>query len=567
MPLFTEITIALVLAAVFGFIAYLLRQPPIIGFILAGLAVGFTANPDLGAVGVIEGLAPIGVAMLLFLVGLELKLQDLKNVGIPALITGLGQIVFTFGIGYLIATSLGFALIPAIYISIALTFSSTIIIVKLLSEKKELTSLYGRIVVGFLLIQDFVAILALIVLAGLQDGGSSIVDFSFTIVRGVALVAVTFLGSRFLPKLLDRVGRSQEMLYLFSIAWVLGVAAVTEAMGLSIEVGGFLAGVALANSSEHFQIGAKMRPIRDFFLILFFVGLGTKMLVAGAIVPWLPVLVLSLFVLIGNPIIVMILMGSLGYRARTSFLASLTVAQISEFSLIIAALGLRLGHIEATHTALITLVGIVTIFTSSYFIIYGEGIYRRLKPILKFFEFRKRLIEDTSLEHSFENHVVLVGIHRTGSSIMKTLVDNGEDFVALDFDPVVVKNLKAREIPIVYGDVADEEIQDIVGLAKARLIVSTVPNKKDNMTILRLLKQKGSDARVVVTASSEEDAKEFYREGANYVIMPHFVGGWELAQAIGAGKGFDGLVKLQERDAQILDLRGLSHKRSPKKPS
>src|SRR3989344_7068032 len=273
MPLFTEITIALVLAAVFGFVAHLMRQPPIIGFIFAGLAVGFLANPELGGVEFIDGLAPIGVALLLFLVGLELDFKDLKNVGLPALVTGLGQILFTFGIGYFIIKLLGFATIPAVYIAIALTFSSTIIVVKLLSEKRELTSLYGRIVVGFLLLQDFVAILVLIMLAGLQgDGATSPLNFALTVARGSILVAATFVGSRFLPRLLNRVGRSQEMLYLFSIAWVLGIAALTEMAGLSIEVGGFLAGVALANSSEHFQIGARMRPIRDFFLILFFVG-------------------------------------------------------------------------------------------------------------------------------------------------------------------------------------------------------------------------------------------------------------------------------------------------------
>lgn len=563
MPLFTEITIALVLAAVFGFVAYLLRQPPIIGFIFAGLAVGFLSGPNNGGVEFIEGLAPIGVALLLFLVGLELDFRDLKNVGLPALITGFGQIIFTFGIGYFIVKALGIATVPALYISIALTFSSTIIVVKLLSEKKDLTSLYGRIVVGFLLLQDFVAILVLVVLAGLQSGDASPLIFGLTLIKGAVLVAVTFLGSRFLPKLLDRVGRSQEMLYLFSIAWVLGIAAITDFVGLSIEVGGFLAGVALANSSEHFQIGARMRPIRDFFLILFFVGLGTKMLVAGAVTAIVPAIVLSLFVLIGNPLIVMLLMGALGYRARTSFLASLTVAQISEFSLIIAALGLRLGHLETTHTALITFVGILTIFASSYFIIYGERIYKTLKPFLKLFEFRRKLIEESSLEKEFEDHVVLVGVHRTGRSILKALMDNGEDFVALDFDPLIVRELKGKDVPVMYGDVSDEEIQNIVGLRKARLIISTVPDKKDNMIILE---SKGQ-ARAIVTANNEDDAKEFYKKGASYVILPHFSGGWELATAIGEKKDLSGLLKLQERDAQVLDLRGLPRRRSVKKES
>lgn len=557
MPLFTEITIALVLAALFGFAAYLLRQPPIIGFILAGLAVGYFISPTFGGTEVIEGLAPIGVALLLFLVGLELNFKDLRNVGLPALLTGLGQIGFTFTIGYFIATALNFTPLAAIYISTALTFSSTIIVVKLLSEKQDLNSLYGRIVVGFLLIQDFVAIIALIVLAGFQDGSASATDFAFTVSRGLVLVVLTFLGSRFLPKLLDKVGRSQEMLYLFSIAWAMGIAALTEASGLSIEVGGFLAGVALANSSEHFQIGSRLRPVRDFFLILFFVGLGAKMIIAGGGAPIVPAILFSLFVLIGNPLIVMSVMGALGYRARTSFLASLTVAQISEFSLIIAALGMRLGHLQAAELALITLVGIITIFTSSYFIIYGDAIYRWLRPFLKLFEFRRKLIEETVINEPLKDHVVLVGVHRTGKSILDTVAKDEDNFIAVDFDPILVKSLKEKELPIVYGDVTDEEIQSVIGLKDARLVISTVPNKRDNQCILHGARKGSKKTRIIVTAQSEADAREFYKQGASYVIMPHFAGGWELAQAIGGKGDLTGLIELQERDAKVLDLRGL----------
>lgn len=562
MPLFTEITIALVLAAAFGFVAHLLRQPPIIGFILAGLAVGFVASPGFGGVEVIEGLAPIGVALLLFLVGLEMDLKELRNVGWPALFTGLGQIIFTFGVGFLIAQALGFALLPAIYISVALTFSSTIIVVKLLSEKRELTSLYGRIVVGFLLIQDFVAILGLIFLAGIQADGATATDFIFTLLKGLGLVGVTFFLSRYLPKLLDKVGRSQEMLYLFSIAWALGISALTEFAGLSIEVGGFLAGVALANSSEHFQIGSRLRPVRDFFLILFFVGLGAKMLVAGVTFPLIPAIVLSLFVLVGNPLIVMIIMGALGYRSRTSFLASLTVAQISEFSLIIAALGLRVGHIDETHTALITMVGILTIFSSSYFIIYGDRIHNKLRPVLKFFEFRRKLVEEVEVDSDLEDHIVLVGVHRTGRSVLKSLDESGEEYIALDFDPVLVRSLEAEGVPIAYGDVTDEEIQEIVALDKAKLVISTVPNKRDNLAIIMASKKENKKTNVIVTADSEEDAKELYKAGASYVIMPHFVGGWELAQAISNDDGLKSLIGLQERDTQVLDLRASKKKKS-----
>ena len=556
MPLFTEITIALVVAVIFGFVAYLLKQPPIIGFILSGIAVGYLASPGVGGVEVIEGLAPIGVALLLFLVGLEMNFKDIKNVGLPALLTGLGQIIFTFGVGYFIAGWLGFSAIASVYISIALTFSSTIIVVKLLSEKKDINSLYGRIVIGFLLIQDFVAILALIFLAGLQNEATLGQDFLWAIVKGGALVALTFSLSRFIPRILDKIGRSQEMLYLFSIAWALGISALTAShfIGLSIEVGGFLAGIALASSAEHYQIGSRLRPVRDFFLILFFLGLGAKLLAGGVVVPILPAIVLSLFVLIGNPLVVMTVMGLLGYRAKTSFLASLTVAQISEFSLIIAASGLRLGHLGPEESSLITLVGIITIFASSYLIIYGDGIYEALKPLLKKFEFRKKLVEETKLEKEMKDHVILVGAHRTGYNILKSLDKSKNDFVALDFDPILVGKLKDRGHPVVYGDVTDEEIRELVGFDRAKAIISTVPNIRDNKIILEAIKNSNKKAKIILTADNEIDAREFYKGGAHYVIVPHFVSGWELAQALGDKKDFSSLIKLQERDSKILDL-------------
>ncbi|MBU2101177.1 cation:proton antiporter [Patescibacteria group bacterium] len=555
--LFLEITVALVLAVVFGFIAHLLKQPPIIGFIIAGIAVGYLGGPGFGGE-VIEGLAPIGVALLLFLVGLEMNFKELRNVGVPAMLTGFGQIIFTFGTGYLIATWLGFTTLAAVYISIALTFSSTIIVVKLLSEKKELSTLYGRIVVGSLLIQDLVAIVALIFLAGLQDGQGSAGDFALILAKGGALVGLTFFVARFFPKFLNRVGRSQEMLYLFSIAWALGLSAITEIIGLSIEVGGFLAGIALANSSEHFQIGSRMKPIRDFFLILFFVSLGARMLVGGVSAPIGAAIALSLFVLIINPLIVMIIMGLLGYRSKTSFLASISLAQISEFGLIIVALGLRLGHLTGEEAALVTLVGIITIFVSSYFIIYGSELYVFMKPVLKWFEFRHNLVDEGSLEKELKDHIVLVGVHRTGESILKTLEKSGTDFVAVDFDPILVASLKNKGVPVIYGDITDEEIQELIQLDKAKAIISTVPNKKDNLAVLIMAREINKKAKIILTAQEEEDAAEFYKKGANYVIQPHFVGGWELAQSLGENKDFSGLIKLQERDARVLDLRGLS---------
>jgi Kef-type K+ transport system membrane component KefB/Trk K+ transport system NAD-binding subunit len=564
MELFNEIAIAIIVAAACGGFAHFLKQPVITGFIFAGLIIsflGYLANENMH---IVEGLSQIGVTLLLFLVGLEMSVKELKHVGRPAVLTGLGQIIFTFGGGFFIARAFDLSWLVSFYIALALTFSSTIIIVKLLSEKRDLNSLYGRIVIGFLLVQDLVAIIALVVLAGLQQGGDNLwLGLSATLLKGMIFVVITMLASRVLPRFLGVVAHSAELLYLFSIAWALGVAALAASplIGLSIEVGGFLAGLALARSAEHFQIGARLKPLRDFFIILFFVALGAQMIagygleIVSVLGPLMvPIVVFSLFVLIGNPLIVLIIMGILGYRSRTSFLASLTVAQISEFSLILAASGLQYGHLAKEHVLVITVVGIITIFASSYFILLGEKLYTLFRPVVKLFEFRKTNVENHLLAQGDEmvKHVVVVGVHRMGQSVLHALREAGELFVAVDYDPTVVHDLQAKKLPVVYGDVADPEIQDIVHLSAARVVVSTIPDYQTSKAVLLALKEGGSKAKVIVTASSEHEGLSLYEEGADYVLLPHFVGGIELVDLFRENSEFKGLTQLRERDLKII---------------
>lgn len=553
MTFFGEIALVVVIAVVAGFIAHLLRQPVIIGFILAGFLIGLFKHIELTSVGFIENLASIGVALLLFLIGLEMDFRELKRVTLPAFLVGFGQIVFTFGIGFLIAGYLGFAMVPALYIAIALTFSSTIVIVKLLSEKRDLNSLYGRVVIGILLVQDFVAIFVLLFISGIHASGGIFYLLGVTFLKGLGLVVVTVALSRVFPKILDLVARSQEMLYLFAIAWALGVSAFAASIGLSIEVGGFLGGLALASSSEQFQISSMLKPLRDFFLILFFVVLGIQAFAGGTAVAIAPVVILSLFVLIGNPIIVIIVMGVLGYRSRTSFLSGINVAQISEFSLIIVALGHSFGDISSADVSLVTLIGVITIFVSSYYISYGDKLYKFFRPLVKHFEFRKRLVEELPPETELKNHIVLVGVHRMGSSILEALINSGADFVAIDFDPVVVKKLTGMGAPVVFGDIEDSDIQVRVGLIDAKVVISTVPGFKDNLAIVKLLEGHDRSIVTIVTADDGWHAKELYKEGADYVLVPHFIGGHELAEIIGRSGGLNRLKKLRQRDQKAFE--------------
>lgn len=555
MDLFTEIAVVIILAALFGVIANRFKQPTIVGYILVGLIAGPIGILKLNNLEVLDTLAEIGIALLLFLVGLEMNIRDLRHVGKPAFYAGVGQLVFTAIVGFFIVTALGFSLISSIYISVALTFSSTIIVLKLLSEKKDVESLYGKITIGLLLVQDFFAILSLIFLSGLERGEFSLLQFAGTLLKGlIFFVIALFLGQKIFPWLLAKIGRSQELLFIFSVAWGLGVATflASNVIGLSLEIGGFLAGLTLAQSSTHFQIASRLRPLRDFFVIFFFIVLGARVVLGdvGSIIS--PAIILSLFVLLGNPLIVLLIMGFLGYRARTSFLTSLSVAQISEFSLILMALGFKLGHIESRDVSLVTLVGIVTIIVSSYFIMHGNRFYKLLKGPLKIFEFRTKLVEDVGKMAGLEHHIVLVGAHRMGRNILGALSKINESFVVVDFNPLIVEELTKQGVRVFYGDIADDEIQEHSGLRLARLVISTVPDIKDSLSLIEFMKKYNPKAKIIVSAESEWEGMALYREGADYVLLPHFIGGQQLAELIKKDKDLLKLGDIRARDISLL---------------
>lgn len=560
--IFLEITIIVCLAAFFAVIFKWLKQPIILAYILAGIVIGPFGFFNLSNKDVLQLMAQFGITLLLFMVGLELKLNDLKSVGKVSLLTGAGQIVFTFLIGYFIGLALGFSLITSMYVSIALTFSSTIIIVKLLSDKRDLHSLYGKISVGFLLVQDFFAILLLIFLAGFNPStGSgqvlSIWSFITTLAKGIVLFGgIIYLSRTLLPKVVDMIAHSQEALFLFSLAWAFGLASLvgSQAIGFSIEIGGFLAGLSLANSTENFQIASKIRSLRDFFIAIFFVILGMNLTFGNILVIIYPAAILSLFVLVGNPIIVMVIMGVLGYRKRTSFLAGLTVAQISEFSLIIIFLGNKLGHLTAEIVTLITVVGIVTFTLSTYMIVNGNKLYLLLSPFLSVFE-RRHGKKDEVLHSAKElseikNHVVLVGGDQMGESLIDTFEAMNKDIVVIDFDPAIVNKPELKNVHRLFGDISDTEIKELAKIHSAYLIVSTIPDVEDNLILVKEIKSKKSNAIVIVTAFDSADAKILYAQKADYVVLPHLAGGRQLAKVL--EKDLNDLPALKARDQRYL---------------
>ncbi|PKQ30190.1 MAG: sodium:proton exchanger [Actinobacteria bacterium HGW-Actinobacteria-10] len=519
-----EIAAVLALAIAVSIVAVRFSQPLIIAFLIVGVVVGPAGLSWVTATDEIEIFASIGIAILLFVVGLKLDVGLIKSVGPVALATGLGQVVFTSGVGFLIALALGISLVPAVYVAVALTFSSTIIIVKLLSDKREIDSLHGRIAVGFLIVQDICVVIAMVLLSGFSAGGET--DLVAQVLRLIGVASAFLIGTAVLmrwvmPPLMDWLATSQELLVLFAIVWAVGLAAIGDGLGFSKEVGAFLGGVSIASTRYRDAIASRLVSLRDFLLLFFFIDLGARLDVSTLGGQLAPAIVLSLFVLIGNPLIVMVIMGFMGYRRRTSLLAGLTVAQISEFSLILAALGVRLGHVGSDTSSLITLVGIITIALSTYLIMYSGHLYELLKSPLKIFERAQpfREIGDQTVG-PVKVDVIVLGLGRYGSRISDGLAASGFSVLGVDFDPQALSHASRKGIATQYGDASDPESASALPLSSTRLVLSTLPAKDVNHVIAHALQSAGFAGIFVATAHSSKDAKDLQAAGASMTLLP-----------------------------------------------
>ncbi|ABM62627.1 cation:proton antiporter [Halorhodospira halophila] len=536
--LFNQFAILLLVAAVIGFIGTRLKQPLIVSFIAVGILVGPSALGWVdGHEPMMDLLAEIGIALLLFIVGLKLDLHLIRTMGPVALATGLGQVLFTSAVGFLIALALGMEPITALYVAVALTFSSTIIIVKLLSDKKEIDALHGRIAIGFLIVQDICVVLAMILITSLAAGegdANVAMEVGQVLLTGVAMLLFVALMMRYvLPPLLNMLARTPELLVLFSIALAVAMATGGDLMGFSKEVGAFLAGIAIASTPYREAVASRLTALRDFLLLFFFISLGAQLDMGTIGDQVVPALIFSTFVLIGNPIIVLIIMGYMGYRKRTGFLAGLTVAQISEFSLILAALGMSVGHIGQDTMGLVTLVGLITIGASTYMILYSKPLYERLAPLLSVFERKVPHAEialDSQPDQHYEADVVIFGLGRYGHQLAKNFKARGWRVLGVDFDPTLVGQWREEGHMAHYGDASDPEFPQTLPLARARWVISTVPDRDIGATLISALRSAGYQGKVAVTSHSRMDADYLRGQGPDRILLP-FVDAAEMAVA------------------------------------
>lgn len=531
--IFYEVAALLVLAAGIGFLGLLLRQPLIVSFIAVGIIAGPSVLDIAKADEQIDLLAELGIALLLFLVGLKLDIKLIKTLGKVAVTTGLGQVVFTTLFGFLLCLGLGLDTTTALYVAVALTFSSTIIVVKLLSDKREIDALHGRIALGFLIVQDVVVVIAMIVLSAQGMGGtgdSPITDVLRVLLLGLMMLAFVGLFTRYAANpLMRHLSRSSELMISFAIGWAALLAALGHYFGFGKELGGLLAGVSLASTPFRDALAARLSSVRDFLLLFFFIALGASLDMSALGEAVVPALVLSAFVLIGNPLIVLAIMGIMGYRKRTGFLAGLTVAQISEFSLIFIAMGVELGSVPESALGLVTLVGLITIAASTYMITWSHQLFALIEPLLTPFERRHSGgYEEGWQPTAGQFDIVLFGHGRYGSSIAAEFQSAGYKVLAVDFNPDVVAQLRSRQVATVFGDASDPEFIAHLPLEGIRVAISALPeidagivSGDPRSVLVHALRDSGFKGLIAVAIHSPGAGDRAVNVGADLLLKPY----------------------------------------------
>lgn len=519
----------LAVAAVISAVVKLLRQPAIVGYIISGFVVGPALLNMIHAEEVFETFSELGIALLLFMIGLGLNVSVVRSMGKPSVVTFLFIAGGLGAIGYVASVLLGFSVNESLIIAVSLLLSSTIIIIKVLSDKKGQTRLYGQLAIGIVLVDDIVATLALVYVAA-QASGSAMSDFVFLALKGVGLgAALTATGAFVMPRIAKFFAGSQELLFLFSLAWATGVASAFSWAGFSLEVGALFAGVALAHLPYAQEMTSRLKPVRDFFIILFFVSLGAHLGLDRVGPALVPALIISAIVMTIKPLVTLIGLGVLGYTKQTNFKTSVHLSQISEFSIILVVLAASTGLVGEHLVTVITLVALITIILSTYLMQYDEKLYRWLERPLSIFERAKTREEVQSISHY---PLVLLGYSKGGSEFVRTFKQMKKDYVVIDFDPDIIDQLERRKINHIYGDVTDLDLLEEIGLKRAEIVVSTIDDKVTNRLLAQHISKHNKDTLFICHATSLDEAQRLYGLGASHVILPHQIGSERIGSFI-----------------------------------
>lgn len=559
--LLSSIGLSISVAAGLAFAAHRIKQPPLLAYLLAGVLIG--PKIGLGLVNdqaSIQTVSQIGLILLLFIIGLELDLNKLLAAGRPVVITGLLQLPLCVALGLAFFAPFGFRIkdgdFGLLYVAVCLAISSTMIVVKLLYDKFELDTLPGRITLGILIFQDVWAIVVLAIQPNLTN--PEFFPLLESIVRGIVLVSVSLIVTKtVLPRLFQSVAKVPELVLIGSLAWCFIVCVAANAAGLSREMGALIAGISISTFPYNLDVVAKVVSIRDFFVTLFFVALGMQIPLPTTEVLGLALLA-SGFLMLSRMVVVFPILRALRLGNRASLLPAINLAQMSEFSMVIAALGVTYHHVDEQTVSVLMFVFALTSVTSTYLIGYSHPLQERLARGLRMIGLKDfdggKPGELPELTRTGKD-VVLLGFFTEASALVHEYEMTGERqnhsmlqrLLVIDFNPHVHAELARRGIACMYGDVSNMQTLHHADVHDAKLVVSTIPDTilkgTNNLRLLKQARRVCPHARVIVTANRAASALALYEAGADYVFVPQLHSAAQMASILEEGLvgGFDHL--------------------------
>jgi len=525
--LLSQIGIVVGIAAIIAFIGRSIRQPLIVAYLLTGVVVSPLFLNLIDTSTYLKSLSTVGIALLLFIIGTSLDFRIIKNIGGASIVGGISTVAIVCSASFLIAHFLGFSIIHSLYIALAFSFSSAVVVVKILSDKKEMETLHGQIALGILIVESFIAAIALMIIPVVSTGGISLI-FSQILRFVLMIILVVFVGKLIFSRALSFAAKNQEVLFLVSIGWALVISALFEIMNLSAEIGALIAGMVIASSKYNLEIKSKVKGIRDFFVILFFVYFGAQLTspISSNLIK--DALIFSSFILIIKPFIVMGLTRSFGFKKRTNFMVGTSLTQVSEFSLIVVLMGYSLGHIPQSIFSLTILVTLITVSLSSYAIYFSNQIYGYVSRFLGLFDGKRRSLDSNNNVGKYD--IVLFGYSRLGFNLVKAFNLTKKKYLVVDYNPVTIMNLSKKGINCVYGDANDYDFLKSIKINSAKMIISTIPDYSTNISILKSIDNK--ECAFIATSNQIHNAIDLYNSGADYVITPHYLGGDFMASML-----------------------------------
>jgi Kef-type K+ transport system membrane component KefB len=510
-----------IIAAVFALLGKLVRMPTIVCYILAGIVLG----PILHLVELdhsLELISELGIALLLFLVGLELSLEKIKDLGRVALILGSLQVLLTAAGGYLLAQLMGFTVLESLFLGAAVTFSSTVVVIKLLDQKGVMRQLYARISVALFLSQDIVVIAALTLLSSFSGAepvapGTMLYNLAKALGCMAVLLTSVLVAARYLlPRPFAWAARSQDTVFIWALCWCFFIVLLAHQFHLSVEIGAFLAGIAIAQLPIHEDLHRRLHPLMTFFIAIFLVTLGIKMDFNDLASILAYAVGLSLFVLLVKPLIVFSILTGMRYSEYTAFQAAVATAQVSEFAFILLALGAAKGLIGSNIVALGGMIGLLTIATSAYLVQYSEPLYDHIRTwkLLNLIKIKRN--PDPEVQLNCVDHIVVIGMNTLGREIVRRLIKKGERVLAIDTDPEKLKGLEPADTLI--GNIEYQSVIEEIGLRKARMVVSALQIESVNQ--LLAYRCRSLNVPCSIHAFSVSVVDDLLDLDAAYLLMP-----------------------------------------------